>query len=107
MATKNNNATVWVAYYRFEDRHGDAGMAIVGVFDSKDKAEAAKAKNIREYLRACEGIGPDGKINGNIDEIDGETAEGMDLEAALEADSINVDSCGTWCEWDISEEAVG
>ena len=103
MATKKQK--VWVASYRFEDRHDDGGMSIIGVFSTQKKAEKACAANIEDYLKACGGI-EDGKITDAIDEIDGETAEGMTLAEARKASSINVDSSGTWCEWNIDEEEV-
>ena len=103
MAKKKQN--VWVASYRYEDRHCDGGMSIIGVFSTKKKAEKACADNIEDYLKACDGI-KDGKITDAIDEIDGEPAEGMTVADALKATSINVDSSGTWCEWNIDEKEV-
>ena len=106
MAKKEKKQKVWVASYRFEDRHGPEGMGIIGVFTTKKKAQEACGDNIEMYLREFEAIDDNGKVNDTICSIDGDTAEGVTLEDARNAESINVDDDGTWCEWSIDEAEV-
>ena len=105
-ATQPDNI-VYVAYYRYSDRHGSEGMSILGVRSKKEKAEKLKSDDIQKYLQNNGLLNSDGTLNtDSISEIDGDDAEGKTLEDALTADSIKVDDEGTWCEWDISEEPV-
>jgi len=103
---KEEKQKVWVAHYRFEDRHGPSGMGIIGVFSTKGKAEKAKGDNIENYLRELEAFDDEDKVNDAVSTIDGEEAEGVTLAEARKAESIDIDGNGTWCEWDISEEVV-
>lgn len=105
-ATQPDNI-VYVAYYRYSDRHGSEGSSILGVRRKKEDAEKLKSENIQNYLQNNGLLNSDGTLDtGSLTEIDGESADGKTLEDALTADSINVDGEGTWCEWDISEEPV-
>ena len=97
---------VWVVTYRYEDRHGPEGMGIIGVYFDREKADNDCGDNIENYLREFEALGDDGKVTDAVSEIDGETAEGTSLADARKATRINVDDCGTWCEWDISEVEI-
>lgn len=105
--TAQSENIVYVAYYRYSDRHGSEGASILGVRRKKEKAEKLKSDDIQKYLQNNGLLKSDGTLDtSSISEIDGDDAEGKTLEDALSADTINVDSEGTWCEWYISEEPV-
>lgn len=112
MAESNETTTqsenvVYVAYYRYSDRHGPEGASILGVRRKKEDAEKLKTEDIQKYLKNNGALNSDGTLDtGALMEIDGDNAEEKTLEDALSADSINVDGEGTWCEWEISEEPV-
>lgn len=112
MAESNETTTqpeevVYVAYYRYSDRHGSEGTSILGVRRKKEKAEKLKSEDIRKYLQNNGLLKSDGTLDtSSISEIDGDDAEEKTIEDALSAEFINVDGEGTWCEWYISEEPV-
>lgn len=106
--TTTKKQTVWVASYRFEDRHGDSGSDILGVYDTEEKAKKACGDNIESYLGDFGAIKDDNTIDpesvSTIDDAD--VPEGMTLAQAREATSINIDNSGTWCIWSIDEKDV-
>ena len=106
-AAKQPKEVVYVVSYRYSDRHGSDGASIVGVFRNKDKAEKAKSKDIKGYLKSQELLKPDGTLNTYaIMEIDGKAAEFQTLDDVLNANCINVDGEGTWCEWSINMKTI-
>lgn len=106
-ATKQPENLVYVVFYRYSDRHGSDGARIVGVFRKKEDAIKAKSKDIKDYLQSLELLKSDGTFDiDSISEIDGAAAEGMTLEDVLNANCIDVDGDGTWCEWLISKKTI-
>ena len=99
---------VWVAYYHFNDRHGGCDSDILGVFDTEEKAVESCGDNIEMYLRDFNAVLDNGTINPNaVKQIDSEDVpEGMTLEQARNATSINIDDSGTWCNWSIDEKEI-
>ncbi len=100
--------TVWVASFRFEDRHGESGSDILGVYTTEEKAKEACGDNIEMYLRDFEAVKPDDTIDtDSVFAIDDEAVpEGMTLAQAREATDINIDDAGTWCMWSVDEMTV-
>lgn len=107
-AKAKTGQTVWVASFRFEDRHGDSGSDIIGVYSSEEKASEACGDNIEMYLRDFDAIKVDKTIDPDcVFTIDDDPVpEGMTLAQAREATSINIDSDGTWCIWSVDEKEV-
>ena len=106
-ATKQPENLVYVVSYRYSDRHGSDGASIVGVFRNKEDAKKAKSNDIKNYLLGLELLKCDGTFDiDSILEIDGDSAEGMTLEDVLNANCIDVDGDGTWCEWSISKKNI-
>ena len=105
-ATKKQK--VWVASYRFENRHGDSGADILGVYDTEEKAKEACGNNIEMYLGDFGAIREDKTIDPDaVFTVDDENVpEGMTLAQAREATSIDIDNSGTWCIWSIDEKDV-
>ncbi|GEM_PF-5998301 len=99
---------VWVAYYHFNDRHGGCDSDILGVFATEEKAVESCGDNIEMYLRDFNAVLDNGTINPNaVKQIDSEDVpEGMTLEQARKATSINIDDSGTWCNWSIDEKEI-
>lgn len=110
MAKENttNKQKVWVASFRFEDRHGDSGSDILGVYGTEEKAKEACGDNIEMYLGDFGAINDDKTIDPkSVSTIDDEPVpEGMTLAQAREATSIDIDNSGTWCIWSIDEKDV-
>ena len=100
---KTDSKKVYVACYHFEDRHGDSGNDVIGVYPTKAKAEKACGDNIEEYLDDFDAIKKDKTIDTDrIHSIDGErVSEGLTLAQARNATCIDVDDGGTWCRWSI------
>lgn len=106
-AAKQPENLVYVVSYRYSDRHGSDGASIVGVFRNKEDAKKAKSNDIKNYLLGLELLKCDGTFDiDSILEIDGDSAEGMTLEDVLNANCIDVDGDGTWCEWSISKKTI-
>lgn len=99
---------VWVASYHFNDRHGGCDSDIIGVFDTEEKAVKSCGDNIEMYLRDFNAVLDDGTINPDaVKQIDSEDVpEGMTLDEARKATSINIDDSGTWCNWSIDEKEI-
>lgn len=99
---------VWVASFRFEDRHGESGSDILGVYSTEEKAKEACGDNIEMYLGDFGAIGEDKTIDpDSVSTIDDEPVpEGMTLAQAREATSIDIDNSGTWCIWSVDEKEV-
>ncbi len=99
---------VWVASYHFSDRHGGCDSDIIGVYDTNEKAVKACGDNIEMYLREYNAVRKNNTINPNaVMQIDGEDVhEGMTIEEARNATSINIDNSGTWCNWSITEKEI-
>lgn len=100
--------TVWVASYRFEDKYGESGSDILGVFSKEEKARKACGDNIEKYLGDYGAINDDGTIApesvDSIDEVP--VPDGMTLEQARDADIIKIDNSSTWCIWSIDEQVI-
>lgn len=99
---------VYVASYHFSDRHGDCDSDIIGVYSTNEKAVKACGDNIESYLRDFNAVRKNNTINPNVVmQIDSEDVpEGMTLEQARKATSINIDDSGTWCNWSIDEKGI-
>ena len=99
---------VWVASYRFENRHGDSGADSLGVYSTEEKAKKACGDNIEMCLGDFDAIRDDKTIDpDSVFTIDDEPVpEGMTLAQAREATSIDFDNSGTWCIWSIDEKYV-
>lgn len=99
---------VWVTYYHFAERQGGCDADCIGVFDTEEKAVEACGDNIENYLRENNAILKNGTIDTTaVMQIDGEDVpEGMTLEQARKATSINIDNSGTWCNWSIDEKEI-
>ncbi len=94
---------VWVVSYQYAYSNGSEGMSVVGVYSTPEKAKAAKAESIEDYLKnSADAVDENGNVN-DIFDIDGVTPENMPLAEALNATCIDVDGCGTWCEWSITD----
>ncbi len=99
---------VYVASYHFSDRHGSCDSDIIGVYSTNEKADKACGDNIESYLRDFNAVRKNNTINPNVVmQIDSEDVpEGMTLEQARKATSINIDDSGTWCNWSIDEKEI-
>ena len=98
---------VYVLTTSWSDRHGDDGNCILGVFRDEADAVAKMRENNKSYLKDFGVLSEDGEIDtDSLYEVDGESPEGKTYEDLMEASAITIDSEGTYCLWDISEEEV-
>ena len=106
--TTAKKPTVYVASYRFEDKYGESGSDILGVFSTEEKAREACGDNIEKYLGDYGAINDDGTIAPeSVDSIDDDPVQsGMTLEQARGATSISIDDSGTWCCWSVDEKVI-
>jgi hypothetical protein len=101
------NQKVYVLTATWNDRHGDGGNCILGVFRDEADAEAKMRENKKSYLKDFGVLSESGEIDtGSLYEVDGESPDGKTYEDLMEASTITIDSDGTYCFWDISEEEV-
>ena len=92
--TTAKKPTVYVASYRFEDKYGESGSDILGVFSTEEKAREACGDNIEKYLGDYGAINDDGTIAPES------------VEQARGATSISIDDSGTWCCWSVDEKVI-
>lgn len=98
---------VYVLTASWGDRHSGNDNCILGVFRDEADAVAKMRANKKSYLKDFGILSDDGEIDtDSLYEVDGESPEGKTYEDLMEADCITIDSEGTYCFWDISEEEV-
>jgi hypothetical protein len=98
---------VYVLTASWSDRHGEQDNCILGVFRDEADAVAKMRANKKSYLKDFGVLTESGEIDtDSLYEVDGENPEGKTYEDLMEASTITIDSEGTYCFWDISEEEV-
>lgn len=105
--SKKITQKVYVAFRRWADRHGDSGANLLGVFDSKRKADDAARADKEAYLREFDAIDRDGNFDPDmVNSVDDGDPSTLTLDDVLSAYDIGIDGEGTWCEWDVSAQDV-